>query len=127
MKYLLLLVVSASLAGCATTAKYEATLNTWVGSSAQALVASWGYPQSQMTAPDGNLAYVYDRQGSIVLPTSTYTNATVSSYGNTAYGNAYSTTYGGGTLRMECQTVFEIGPDQRIVSWHWQGNACKSR
>lgn len=117
----------AFTAACATTAKYEASLNTWVGQPAQSLVNSWGYPTSQMTAPNGNTVYIYNRSGSIVMPTTTTTNAQVSGYGNTAYGTATSTTYGGQTITMSCATYMEIDSSQRIVNWHYQGNSCKSR
>lgn len=119
--------VMVLMAACATTAKYEAHLNSWVGQPAQDLVNSWGYPTSQMTAPNGNTVYVYSRSGSIVLPTTTQTNAQVSGYGNTAYGTATSTTYGGQTINLNCATYMEIDSSQRIVSWHYQGNTCQSR
>jgi len=114
------------LAGCATQAKYKATLDTWIGQPAQSLVDSWGYPASQMQAPDGNTVYVYDRSGSFVMPTTTTTNASVNAYGNHAYGTATSTTYGGNTINMNCTTFFEIGPNKTIVSWHSRGNNCKA-
>lgn len=125
-KALLVAVLAILLPGCATTSKYEAKLNSWVGSPAQSLVNSWGYPASQMTAPDGNTVYVYSRSGSFVMPTTTTTNAQVSAYGNSAYGTATTTTSGGGVITMACTTYFEIGQDQRVVSWRWQGNSCKS-
>jgi hypothetical protein len=115
-----------ALSGCATTGKYEAKLASWVGSPADRLIASWGYPAQQMTAPNGDLVYVYSNHGSFVMPTTTTTNAQVSAYGNSAYGTATSTTYGGGVIDLSCTTYFEIGPDQRVVSWRWQGNSCKS-
>lgn len=120
-------IAATCLGGCATTGKFRTMMDSWIGASSQSLVNSWGYPDSQMTAPDGNAVYVYNRQGSIALPSTTYTNATVTGYGNAAYGSAYSATYGGGVLQMRCTSYFEIGQDRRIVSWHAQGNACKSR
>lgn len=119
------MLATLSVAGCATEAKYKTALNTWPGRPAQDLVNSWGYPDSQMTAPNGNTVYVYNRSSSIVMPTTTTTNAQATSYGHSAYGTATSTTYGGQTINMSCSTYFEIA-NATVVSWHYQGNACKS-
>lgn len=115
------------VAGCATAGKYRAILDSWAGQPVQNLVNSWGYPTSQMTAPDGNTVYVYQRSGSIVMPTTSTTNATVNSYGSAAYGTATTTTYGGGIVQLNCATYFEIGSDKTIVNWRTQGNNCVSR
>lgn len=127
IKIIALISMATAMAGCATTAKFRVMMNSWIGAPAERLINSWGYPASQMTAPDGNVVYIYNRQGSISLPSTTYTNATITGYGNSAYGSAYTTTYGGGVIHMSCTTYFEVGQDQRIVAWHAQGNACKSR
>lgn len=113
--------------GCATSAKYKAVLDSWVGSPVQSLVDSWGYPAQQMVSPAGNQVYVYQRSGSFVVPATSTTYATVSGYGNTAYGQATTTTYGGNTVNLNCATYFEIGPGQTIISWRFQGNNCVSR
>lgn len=118
-------LVALSLAACATQAKYKAKLDTWVGQPAQSLVNAWGYPASQMTAPNGNQVYVYQTSGSIVMPTTTTTNAQATSYGHSAYGTATSTTYGGQTIALSCTTYFEIYGGT-VVKWNYQGNACKS-
>jgi ABC-type uncharacterized transport system auxiliary subunit len=118
--------MAATLAGCATQGKYKAKLDTWIGSPIDSLVASWGYPSGQITAPNGNTVYVYERHGGFVMPTTTTTNARVTGYGNTAYGQATTTSYGGQYIDMSCRTFFEVAPDRRIVSWRYEGNACKS-
>ncbi len=127
MKAFGVVLAGVFLAGCATTAKYEAALNSWVGSDANALTNSWGYPSGSFEAPNGNKVYVYQNGGSVTLPTTYQTNANVTSYGNTAYGSATTNVYGGQTLNFWCKTFFEVGPDNRIVRWSWQGNNCKSK
>lgn len=111
------------LSACATTAKYEATLNSWLGHSANELVNSWGYPISTFEAPNGNTVYVYSSSGSYTMPTNT--NTTVNVYGNTAYAN--STTTGGQTLRFWCHTFFEVNSRKEITKWSWRGNNCTAR
>ena len=122
-----LLLALLLLAGCATTAKYEAKLNSWVGADANSLVNSWGYPKSSFDAPNGNKVYVYQNAGSITMPTTYQTTANVTSYGNTAYGNATTNVYGGQTLNFWCKTFFEVDSTNRIVRWRWEGNRCKSK
>jgi hypothetical protein len=39
-------------------------------------------------------------ESTYTTPTNSYTTATASAYGNTAYGNAHTTTYGGQTYRI---------------------------
>jgi hypothetical protein len=127
MKGILVACLLLALSGCATNAKFQASLNSWVGQPAQSLVDSWGYPASQMTAPNGNTVYVYQRSGSFVMPSTTTTNASATAYGNQAYGTATSTTSGGNVINMACTTYFELDSSQTIVTWHAQGNNCRSR
>ena len=52
----LLLLLCLALSGCATTAKYEAKLNTWIGVSEDSLIASWGVPDKEYHLNDGKKA-----------------------------------------------------------------------
>ena len=111
------------LSGCATTAKYETVLNSWVGHDVNELISSWGYPVNSFKAPNGNTVYVYSSSGSYTMPTQT--NSTYNVYGNTVYGN--TTTTGGQTLNFWCRTFFEVSTSNKIVTWRWEGNNCTSR
>lgn len=51
---LLILII---FSGCATTAKYEAILNTWVGADVNNLIGSWGAPSEEYSMPNGNKMY----------------------------------------------------------------------
>lgn len=124
-KLLLAAALGLSVSGCATQAKYRAALDTWIGKPAQSLVDAWGYPASQMTAPNGNTVYIYSSSGNIVMPTTTTTNAHVTGYGNSAYGTATTTSYGGQVINLSCTTYFEVYGGT-IVRWNYQGNNCKS-
>ena len=129
------------VSGCATTAGYEAVLQTWVGDSTDHLVSVWGIPQQQWKSPSGVEVYQYSRSGNIVIPgmttnrpVTTYTNGTVSGYDNSGgYANASyngtSTTYVQETapptvISTSCVTRFTIDPQGSITSWAWQGNSC---
>lgn len=119
---LIAVLVIALLSGCATSAKYNAILDTWMGHDVNELVNSWGYPQNSFKAPNGNTVYVYGSSGSYTMPTQT--NTTYNVVGNTVYGNSYTT--GGQTLNFWCRTFFEVNDQNIIVNWRWEGNNCKA-
>ena len=54
-----------SLSGCATTAKYEAGLDTFVGKSEDTLIASWGVPDKEYRLSDGKKALEYIRKDTL--------------------------------------------------------------
>jgi hypothetical protein len=120
----IILIASLSLLpGCATTANYEATLKTWIGSTEDQLVSSWGPPTS--TYETGNSKYLtYTRSSQGYIP------GQAPSYQTTYYGNtAYTTPVGGSegfAYTAICKTTFTIQND-RIVNWRWEGNSCRSR
>jgi len=120
--YTVFLLTTLLLVGCATTAKYEASLNSWMGHDVNELVNSWGYPVNSFKAPNGNTVYVYDSSGSYTMPINT--NTTHNIIGNSIY--SHSTTTGGQTLNFWCRTFFEINESNEIVLWRWEGNNCVS-
>ncbi len=122
LKRLSILLAALIISGCATTAKYEAILNSWTGSNINDLVSSWGYPANSFKAPNGNTVYVYSSSGSYTMPTNTASTYNV--YGNTVYGN--STTTGGQTLNFWCNTFFEVSESNIITTWRYEGNNCTS-
>lgn len=111
------------LAGCATTAKYEAKLNTWIGQTPEHLINTWGYPAGSFDHPNGNRVYVYSasRTVSTTMPGTTYLN-------HNGGGRYTATTYGGATINSDywCKTFFEVGPGGKIDTWKYEGNDCKS-
>jgi hypothetical protein len=132
------------LGGCATTAGYEAVLQTWVGDSADHLVSVWGIPEQEYRQNDGGKVLQYKRSGQFVIPgyttyqaQTTYENgtATVSdTRGNNVNGtyNSSSTTYVPHTtdptvIATSCVTRFTTNANGRIIRWSWQGNACRAK
>jgi hypothetical protein len=112
------------LAGCATTAKYEKVLATWVGSPEPNLIRSWGPPQQVYDAGDGVKYLTYVSSRNVFIPGSSPTYST-QYIGNTAYTNSY-----GGSpaqnIAMSCKTSFEV-KNGIITSWRYEGNDCTSR
>tara|TARA_R110000803_G_C11989469_1_gene321887 strand:- start:39721 stop:40086 length:366 start_codon:yes stop_codon:yes gene_type:complete len=118
------LIILFLLASCATTAKYEKILDSWVGHTTTELSADWGYPSGSFKAPSGNTIWIYSSSSAVAMPTYTTTNVTPNYVGGY---NANSTTSGGGIMNLNCMTYFESNDNQRIVSWSWKGNSCTSR
>lgn len=142
IKFVLFFIASL-LAGCATTAGYEAILQTWVGQHVDNLVSSWGPPQSSFTLQSGGQVLEYTNQQNMQMgghtymaPQTTYHNGNASAYGSGgyAYGNysGTSTTYVQQqapvyNIPLVCKTRISTSPEGIITSWTWQGNNCKAR
>lgn len=120
MKWTTLLLAAVLLSGCATTAKYEKALNSWLGSSELELVRQWGPPQQAYEA-GGSKFLVYSNSGTVYIP------GQAPSYQTNYYGNtAYTTPYGGvpaQNIAVSCETTFEV-VDDVITNWTWRGNNC---
>jgi len=116
-------ILMLALTACATTAKYEKILNSWVGSEEIDLVRKWGPPQ-QVYESGGIKFLTYSSTRNVYIP-GTAPNYTTTFIGNTAY-----TTKTGGSpaynIGMQCVTTFEI-MQGRIIRWRWQGNDCTAR
>jgi hypothetical protein len=116
------------LAGCATTAKFDAMMQSWVGSSINDYIAANGYtPNQVLDDADGGKIYIFGQsaQGMYQMPTTTTTN--VYGAGNAAYGT--STTSGGMMIPivMQCTWTFRTNASGKIYRYSWRGNACKQR
>ncbi|AND70916.1 hypothetical protein ATSB10_34620 [Dyella thiooxydans] len=112
------------LGGCATEAKYRRQLDGWIGVPAETLVQRWGYPNGEVTAPDGDLEYIYTRRGGFTsAPTST-TNAAV---GGMDYLPSTATTRNGTYVLTSCTTYFELSRDRHIANARFEGSGCKAR
>lgn len=146
MKIFKLCIVSALIcfvSACATTAKYERVLNSWLGADSDRLVSAWGPPTSSYDLSNGGKVLEYVWQGNMQLggytytvPQTTYYNGNVNVYGNRgfAYGNymGSSTTYVQQTsptynIPLSCTTLFTTNSAGIITNWRWQGNNCKTR
>ncbi|WP_223433293.1 hypothetical protein [Pseudomonas sp. GL-B-26] len=120
MSRLSIVILTLMLSACATTAKYEKILDTWVGEDELNLVRKWGPPQ-QSYETSGHRFLVYSNVRNVFVPGQAPTYQT-SVIGNTAYTN----TYGGSpamNVNLSCTTTFEIA-DEKITTWSYRGNNC---
>ena len=100
------LIVMTVLSACATTGKYEAKLDSWVGNDVSDLIVAWGPPAQTYEMPDGRTLYTwYFDGGAVAVPV-----------GNAAYA-----------VQRYCKTTFTVGPLGFVQTWRWEGNACKSK
>lgn len=134
MKKIFLLGLCLGLCGCATTAKYEAKLNTWMGASEDSLIAAWGVPDKTYQMNSGKKAVEFMRKNTVqaggyayTVPQTTYQTGTI---GNQTYSGT-STTYVTETApvqkyKFSCKTSFIINNSGKVESWHHEGNDCVS-
>ena len=134
MKKVLVLLLCLGLCGCATVAKYEAKLNSWIGAGEDSLVASWGVPDKAYDMRDGKKAIEYVHKNTVqtggytyAVPQTTYHSGTI---GNETYSGT-STQYVTETTpvqkyKLSCKTSFIINNSGKVESWHHEGNNCVS-
>jgi hypothetical protein len=125
----LLVIGVLALVACATTAKYESILQSWVGDDADNLVRKWGPPNSTYTLGGGGRILSYSHGGSSSYTTPTQVQQSAGQFIGSTYYPGQTTVTGGQTYNINrwCNTTFEVNSSNRIVSWRWEGNACRAR
>ena len=136
------LCVFGLICGCATSANYNALLNTWINDSSDNLVARWGAPANVFNLNNGGKVFEYSHQNCITtggytytVPQTTHTVGDSSVVGSGGY--AFGTHYGTQTTHVPvtvpqsvqchtCNTRFTVSNNGIIQAWSWSGN-CKSR
>ena len=122
VRYLILMsVIFAVLIvnGCATQAKYRKVVDSWVGKSSKELVRTWGYPKWQITAPNKNIVYVYEKSRMLTFTQNYYTPEYGGEYG--AYGGSSNTQ----SEKLVCTIWFEIDRyNNKIAKVLFKGDLC---
>ena len=142
MKKQIFVLAMLALGGCATTANYEAILQSWIGQPVDSLVASWGPPQSSFQLNNGGQVLEFSDQRNMQMPgysytspQTTYHSGTASAYGTggsaTGTYSGTSTTYvqqqtPGYNIALSCKTRITVDSNGIITNWAWQGNNCKA-
>ena len=109
--FLVLLISMMSISSCATTAKFEALLNTWMGHDVNELITSLGPPSNEYTLPNGNKMYTWLWIGNTLV---------ISNYNE--YLNMTLTQ----AVTHWCKVTFVVNQYGRIINWRYEGNACVS-
>jgi len=119
------LLLSLFMLGCATEAKYQKVLDSWLGEKEQSLVGAWGVPASVYETDDFKfLTYLSSEQ--VFIP------GTPPSYQTTyGYGTSYTTPAGGTSpmlIGLKCQTTFKVIKSTGLIAnWSYRGNNCVSK
>jgi hypothetical protein len=116
-------LLGASVAGCATQAKFEGILNSFMAEPEDALISQWGPPQSSYPLNDGSKVLQYNRTGQSYIPG--YQQTTTTFVGRQAFSN--TTGSPGFVMQQSCTVNFTVNPQGTLTRWSWQGNACKAR
>ncbi len=133
-KLICLLVLVVMVSGCATAAKYQAKLDTWIGHTEDSLIASWGIPQNVYHMSNGKKVVEYVHGRNIQMGGYTYTQPQTTYHsgrvGNYSYGGTSTTyvtkqtpTY---NIPLWCKTCFIINSSGIIETWRYEGNNCVS-
>ena len=109
-----IVVLGLLLVGCATSANYGKIINSWVGSTENKLVSSWGPPLGSYVKDDGSKILTYQQSGSYNLPGVQVMDSMTGFPVNTS----------GPTVATSCRTRFNISSSGKITSGSWEGNSC---
>ena len=124
-KLLSVFVSAVGLAACAVPTKqnFDRRLQATVGQDINGAIRSFGPPQNVYQMPNGNQLYTWVMGESRRTPM--VTEAEVS--GGYGYASGTATTTGGDRVVSYCRLQFEVGPDQRVISFRSDGDRCRSR
>lgn len=111
------------LAACATQAKFEAMVASFMGHSEGELVSQWGPPQNAYTLNDGSKVLQYSRSGQAFIPG--YQQSHTTFYGNQAITNTYGSP--GVMINQSCVVNFTVDRTATVILWNAHGNACRAR
>ena len=119
------ILLSTTLLFLATTSCFaepfmDKALSSWVGYPVDAIIKSWGYPDSQQNIAGKNV-YIWEERNT--YQQSTYEKSTVKT---DKKGRTYVDTYtsGGGTTEYYCKKIIEVNSDNIISGYSYKGNAC---
>jgi hypothetical protein len=124
MKKYVLLVLFLLVTACATTEKYEAKLQSWIGADEETLLMEWGPPDSVYDINDTKKMLTY-------LETSVlHIAGSAPRYTTEVIGGVMHTRVTGGTeprdIERKCKTTFVI-ENGEVVDWIAKGNNCVSQ
>jgi hypothetical protein len=118
-RYLFVAFLGFCLSGCVSS-KMNSIMASWEGAHIDRVIAQWGYPAGERRIA-GRTLYVWDRNVSVAMPSTTTVTGTVSPGGSYS---ATGVTTGGGTFHGSCRRILEVNDRGYVVGWQWEGNNC---
>jgi hypothetical protein len=114
-------VLATALAACATTERFQANLQNWVGQSEAALVNAWGPPADVIEA-GGRRFIVYEAQRQYIDPGFPRRSW---DYDDEYWRPWYPVGVPPRLVTLACAVFFE-SRGGIIVGWQHRGNACRA-
>lgn len=118
---------------CASNAKYDKKLETWVGKPVSSLTKKWGEPSAKKFLANGDSVITYTKANDVYVPSEFYTynqgfepseNVVYSPFLNDYNFSPYMDNFGYEVVDY-CQTSFLI-QEGFVTAWKWKGNDCFS-
>lgn len=105
-------LVAALTAACATTGKFKANMDSWLGGDVNRAIMQFGAPSNTYKLPNGSTMFTWLWVGNSIVTTN-----------YSAYLNLVTTT----STTMWCQVSFTADGTGRVAAWQARGNDCRSR
>lgn len=126
MKKFLILFYLVLVCACATTGKYNAELNRWIGKKEIALLEIWGKPSSVFNLGQREQIITYVHHNKEVVPAENlqYTpdfNNAATLYAPFSYEEDFAIWPPIFVVENTCQTSFHIR-NGIVQSWQWRGD-----
>jgi hypothetical protein len=128
------------IVGCATQAKFQSKMDSFLGHSEGVIVGTYGPPQNSHVLGDGSKVLQYTRGSTLVMPgATTFQPVTTNTYGNVTYNQGLRTATGSYNqtstsyiqqqaapipIQLSCTVNFTIDAYGVVRSWSAQGNHC---
>jgi hypothetical protein len=106
-KKLLIIPFLLLLQSCATQAKYQGIVNSYLNQSSDILFKNWGAPNNSVSLSDGGKIVEYYRSRTVASPNFVTGGTILSSY--------------------DCKTTFTINNMSVIIDWKFVGNDCVAK
>ncbi len=126
------LILLFVLFACASPLKYDARLNSLIGSNKQELIAKMGKPSAVKIFANGDEVLAYVKANDVYVPSEYYTYNQDSQFNDDVYApfmNDYDyspfAVASGYQVEYICQTAFLL-QDGVVTAWKWRGNDCSS-
>lgn len=143
MKPIYVALMFLGLTGCATSEKFSAKMDGFIGQPEISVISTYGIPQSNYTLQDGSRVIQYTRGSDITLPGAiTVQPVTTNTSGNLTLNQGIrqttgsyaqqSTTYvqsqgPASNISFSCTVMFTLDANGIVRRWSAKGNHCISQ
>ena len=139
MKRVVIWFFSLALMGCATTANYEAILDSYVGANVDELIVNWGPPDKEAALSNGDRILEYRDEHTGTSGGGSYTVYETQNQTGTVYTPSGPLPYSSSvrfpvthtmpvfTSHVFCVTRFKVSKTGIVLSYTYKGNDCVAK